>query len=151
MEPAGVRVARLLCAASGRTISLLPECLAAGVKGSLEAIEDTVDAANRRVGSLAQHGAELRPVAESALDADHVAGAVKWVRRRLGFVEAALCVARHLLPEKLAGCPLTLNAFRAALGVTRVLVALRRLLAARLAEVPRPVGLTPHELGPDPP
>jgi hypothetical protein len=155
-EPAGARVARFLCSLTGKTISLLPVCLATGVKGPLEAIEDAADAVERHTGSLEQLAEEQRPMADDDPDTVRVAGAVKWLRRRQRWVAAALVVAQQLLPGKLAGRDPTLAAFRAALGVTQVLVTLRRLLAARLAEVPAPVGLArrrarPHGMGPDPP
>ena len=155
-EPAGARIARVLCSLTGKTISLLPDFLAAGAKGPLQAVEDAGDAVERHTGSLEQLAAGMRPMAEDDPDTDHVGGTVKWLRRRQCWVAAALAVAQQLLPEKLAGCEPTLAAFRAALGVTRVLVTLRQLLAARLAEVPAPVGLArrrarPHGMGPDPP
>lgn len=157
-EPAGCRVARFLCSLTGRTISLLPDCLAAGAKGALDAIEDAVDSVERRTGSLEELAVGMRPVAENDPDADHIVGTVKWLRRRQRWVVVALAVAQQLLPEKLAGCELTLAAFRAALGGKRVhvLVTLRRLLAARLAEVPVPIGFSrptarPHGMGPAPP
>jgi hypothetical protein len=155
-EPPDARVARFLCSLTGKTISLLPDCLAAGVKGPLQAIEDAADAVERHTGSLEQLAEEQRPMADDDPDTVRVAGAVKWLRRRQHWVAAALVVAKQLLPGKLARCDPTLGAFRAALGVTQVLVTLRRLLAARLAEVPAPVGLArrrarPHKAGADPP
>lgn len=155
-EPPGARIARLLCSLTRKTISLLPDCLAAAAKGSLQAIEDAADEVERHSGSLEQLAAGLRPMAENDPDTDHVGGMVKWLRRRQCWVGAALAVAQQLIPERLAGCEPTLAAFRAALGVTQVLVTLRQLLAARLAEVPAPVGLArptarPHGMGPDPP
>ena len=155
-EPPGARVARWLCSLTGITISLLPDCLAAGAKGPLQAIEDAADAVERHTESLEQLAADMRPMAEDDPDTDHVAGTVKWLRRRQCWVGAVLVVAQQLLPEKLAGCDPTLAAFRAALGVTQVLMTLRRLLAARLTEVPTPIGLArsmarPHRMGPDPP
>ena len=155
-EPPDCRIARLLCSLTRKTISLLPDCLAAGAKGALQAIEDVVDAVERRAGSLEQHAAGMRPMAEDDPDTDHVVGTVKWLRRRQRWVVVALVVAQQLLPERLAGCKPTLAAFRAALGVAQVLVTLRQLLAARLDEVPTPVGFArpgacPHGMGPDPP
>jgi len=91
---------------------------------------------------------------------DPVGGMVKWLRCRSRWVTAALLVAQALLPERLAGCKPTLAAFRAALGTEHVLVALREALAARLVEVPPPLGLepratprkeVPHRAGRDPP
>jgi len=155
-EPPDARIARFLCSLTRKTISLLPDCLAAGAKGPLQAIEDAVDAVERHTGSLEQFAEAQRPMADDDPDTVRVAGAVKWLRRRQRWVAAALVVAKQLLPGKLAGCEPTLAAFRAALGVTQVLMTLRQLLAARLAEVPAPVGLArprsrPHKAGADPP
>lgn len=155
-DPPGTRIARFLCSVTRRTISLLPDFLAVGVQGPLQAIEDAADEVEHRLGSIEQAAAERRPMADDDPDTDHVAGAVKWLRRRQCWVAAALVLAQHLLPAKLAGCEPTLGAFRRALGVTQVLATLRQLLAARLSEVPAPVGLArprarPHGTGPDPP
>ena len=156
IEPADCRIARFLCSLRRQTVSVLPECLAAGAKGALQAIEDAVDAVERRAGSFEQHAAGMRPMGEDNPDTDHVVGTVKWLRRRQRRVVMVLAVAQQLLPEDLALCEPTLAAFRAALGVTQVLVTLRQLLAARLGEVPTPVGFArstarPQGMGPDPP
>ena len=115
-----------------------------------------MDAVERHTGSLEQLAAGMRPMADDDPDSDHVGGTVKWLRRRQCWVAAVLVVAQQLLPEELGGCEPTLAACRAALGVTQVLVTLRQLLAARLAEVPSPVGfarprIRPQGMGPDPP
>jgi hypothetical protein len=151
-ERSGGGIARFLCMSAHRTISLLPDFMAAGATGSLQGIEDAADRVERHVGSLEQLAEEQRPMADDDPDTVRVAGAVKWLRRRRSWVAAVLVVARQLLPERLAGCVLTLAAFRAALGVTQVLVTLRQLLAARLGDVPAPIGLkagpTPRNKGP---
>ena len=45
--PAGTRVRRFLCKASGRTVSMLPDCLAAHLCGKLEEVERVVRAAEQ--------------------------------------------------------------------------------------------------------
>lgn len=146
------------------TFSLLPDCFASRVKGRLRDIEVAADAAERRGASLEDLAAHLRPAGEGDPDGDHVAGTLKWLRRRRRWVTSALTVALGLLPDRLAGRAPTLADFRAALGVEYVLEALRPLLAERLAKLPPPLGFGPRpnarkegdrhlqqETGPDPP
>jgi len=164
VEPPGSRIARFRCPTARVTFSLLPDCFASRVKGRLIDIERVADEVERHEGALEGLAARLRPVAESDPDGDHVAGTLKWMRRRRRWVTAVLTIALGLLPEKLAGRQPTLSAFRGALGVEQVLVSLRGLLAAHLAQLPPPLGFGPrskprkkaaqrlqHEAGPDPP
>ena len=164
VEPPGTLIARWRCPLARVTFSLLPDCLASRVKGRLRDIELAADAVDRRDGSLEALAASLRPPAEVDPDGDHVAGTLKWLRRRRCWVTAALTVALGLLPDRLAGRAPTLADFRAALGVEHVLEALRPLFAARLAQLPPPLGFGPRstprkegarclqqETGPDPP
>ena len=153
------RIARLLCVSARRTISLLPVWMAARVSGTLQSIEAAADAVEQRTDSLETLAGQMRPMGADP-DKDRVGGMVKWLRCRSRWVTAALLAAQALMPEKLAGCEPTLVAFRATLGTEHVLVALREGLAARLFDVPAPLGLrprpssrdqAPHEMGPDPP
>ena len=155
----GARIARLLCLSARRTISLLPDWMAARVRGTLQSIEDAADAVGRRTGSLEKLAGDMRPMGADP-DRDRVGGMVKWLRFRSHWVTAALLIAQTLLPERLGGCKPTLAAFRAALDTEHVLVALRAALATRLLEVPPPLGLKPgpsprkqgpHRAGHDPP
>ncbi len=97
------------------------------------------------------------------LDID-LPGAVRWTRRRLKAVRAALTVLLGLLPVLLAGCQPTLGAFGQRLGTDQVLVALRETAAAHLPLLPPPLGSEPparsggeprralqQRAGPDPP
>jgi hypothetical protein len=146
-EPPGMRVARVQCVSTLAIISLLPDCLAAGVTGTLEEIEAAAEPVEEKgERSLEALAAEERPVAESDPDGDHVEGAVKWLRRRRDWVRAALCVAVTVLPQ-LAGCKPTLAECRAALGVESVLMAVRSDLGLALCDVPLPVGLVVRSRG----
>jgi hypothetical protein len=164
VEPPGTRIARFRCLLARVTFSLLPDCFASRVKGRLIDIEQIADQVERQDGTLEELAVRMRPVAQSDPDGDHVAGTLKWMRRRRRWVTAALTIALGLLPEKLAGRQPTLADFRAALGVEQVLLALRELLAPHLAQLPPPLGFGPrsiprkkaahrlqHESGPDPP
>lgn len=164
VEPPGTRIARWRCPRHRVTFSLLPDCLASGVKGSLRDIEAAVDKAERRDGSLEELAANLRPSSEADPDSDHVAGTLKWLRRRRRWVTAALTFALPLLRTRLAGREPTLDDFRAALDVEHVLESLRSLLEDHLAHLPLPFGFGPRSssrncsasslqqgMGPDPP
>lgn len=158
--PVGVRVARLLCPKAGVTISLLPDFLAARLSGTLREVEQVVVAAE---GAASQEGAagQVRPA--DVVDAVTLPSALRWLRRRLLPVRAALLTAVTLLPE-LLGCTPTIAALSERLGVSEVLVALRSHAEELLPALCAPLGFrararrvtvarpaAPHEAGPDPP
>ena len=132
--PPGAQVRRFLCRRRGATVSLLPDCLAAQVKGSLEQIEEAVRAAEQ-AGSREQAVEQLRPPGECGL-----AGGLRWLRWRVQWVRALLVVVKGLCPEPLAGVEPTLEAFGAVLGSDVVLRRLRQVARAHLQHVPAPVG-----------
>ena len=92
-------------------------------------------------------------------------GALRWFRRRVALVHAALSALIGLLPDCFAGCDPTLLSFAAALpDVPCVLVALREKSEAFLRRLPPPLGFGPRparrwhrprsfqqDSGPDPP
>lgn len=142
------------------TISLLPDFLASRLSGTLAELEQVVEAAE---GAASREAAveEVRPA--SAADAVTLPSALRWLRRRLVAVHAALVAAVTLVPA-LAECPPTLAAVRERLEVAEALVALRSAASVQLAAMAAPVGFrargrarratpepTPHETGPDPP
>lgn len=159
VRPAGMRVPRFLCVASGTTVSLLPAFLACGMSGTLEEVEQAV-ACVEDAASLAQAAELLRPAdAEAAVD---LPSAVRWTRRRAGPISRVLVALVTLLPA-LAGCAPLLSAIRAQLGRQFVLEPLRELAKRYLVELPRPFGFRrrgrrarasdgddPHEVGSDP-
>ena len=134
--PAGVRIARLFCPKAGVTISLLPRFLAARLPGTLDEVEAVVDEVER-AASVPAAAEALRPADDP--DAVTSTTAMRWVRRRLRAVRAALVAAVTLLPD-LAGCAPTLEAVRQALGVARVLVDLRQRAAVHLRSLRPPLG-----------
>jgi hypothetical protein len=86
----GMRVARWYCADAHETFSLLPDCLAARLQGSLDEVEQVV---------VAVEGAASVEAAASALRPDlELPGAVRWVRRRLRGVLTALLALVTLMP-----------------------------------------------------
>jgi small-conductance mechanosensitive channel len=160
MRPVGVRVARLLCPKAGVTISLLPDFLASRLSGTLSEVEAVVEAAENAASQEAALE-QARPAA--APEAVTLPSGLRWLRRRLSGVHAALIVAVTLVPS-LAGCRPTLAALRERLSVSEVLLALRRVVGEHLSVMSRPLGFrararqrnrkrkrTPHEVGPDPP
>ena len=157
-RPKGARVRRFRCRRSGRTVSLLPDCLAAHLSGTLPEVEATVRAAEQ-APTLAAAVEKARPTGGGAR------AAKDWVRRRLRRVRACLELLRTLEPDRYGPVAPTLEAFGAALGTVAVLVRLRTVEAARLDKLPAPVGFRaarnqaagaapakqPHKTGLDPP
>ena len=110
--------------------------------------------------------APSRSAAANALRRDPVglAGAIRWVQRRVLLVHHALLLVIGLLPEQLERCVAEVGAVRTRLGTDSALVALRALSAAQLPVLPAPLGFHPHrrsatirhrrfqhKMGPDPP
>jgi hypothetical protein len=135
---------------------VLADCLAAGFSGALEEVEAVLDAV------------EDAPSQEAAADVlrpqTDLPSALRWTRRRVQAVSAALVVLRGLEPERFEGLPARLSAWRAHLGVAAVLVALREVGSSYLQALPTPVGFQhrgrrggesrrprQHAMGPDPP
>lgn len=155
--PAGVQVARWYCPESHTTFSLLPDCLASRLPGTLSDLEHVVAVAEASP-SLAAAANVLRT------DAIELPGALRWVRRRIALVHRCLLLLIGLLPDHLAGCPPEINACRGRLGSSAVLILLRQLAAPQLTTLASPLGFYPHwtvpgdpdsahqqQTGPDPP
>lgn len=159
--PAVAFVARFYCRAQRTTISLLPDFYASRVPGLLDDIELAAEAAE--AGGGTEHTADtLRPA--DAPDAVTLNAAVAWVRRRVAWVRALLAIVATLFPDLFAGVKPSVGAFRARLGTSSVLVALRGICERHLHALPRPLGLNPRlpvapprfraprqSMGPDPP
>jgi hypothetical protein len=131
-EPPGTRVARWYCPSGHTTFSLLPDCLAAKLPGSLAELEQVVLAV------------EQAPSLEAAADALRpdilLPGRLRWVRRRSALVHAALAALLALMPGLTGACEPTLGAVRGHLGSMPVLPAIRRLGAAHLTALLPPLG-----------
>ena len=139
------------------TFSRLPDCLAARLGGTLQAIEDAVAAAEA-APSLAKAADALR------CDAVHLPGAMRWLGRRVRAVHRNLAAVRGLWPERFLECPPEVGAFRERLKTEAVLVGLRGRCEGQLAQLAPPLGFCPdapapgtalavvqHGTGPDPP
>ena len=134
VEPPGMEVPRWYCRDAHRTFSLLPDCMSARLTGSLDEAEQVVVKVeeSRSVEAAAK---KLRPEIE-------VAGAVRWVRRRLQGVRDSLLILLTLLPDRL-GTKARLVEVRSILASERALVALREIGAPHLHVLPRPLGFRP--------
>ena len=155
-SPPGTLIARWYCPQGHRTFSLLPDCLAARLPGTLAGVEEVV-AAVEQAESLEAACAELRLEIE-------LPGVLRWVRRRVKAIHALLNTLKGLMPERFAGCEPRLDAFAERLGIDGVLPALRQIAAPYLALLPAPLGFGPRRgrggepdradqqgAGPDPP
>lgn len=154
-EPPGARVARFYCRAGRTTFSLLPDCLSSRLSSSQEEVEQVVVAAEE---------APSQEIAAARLRPDiGVAGALRWLRRRLGPVRATVLALVTLVPA-LQGVPARVVSVRDALGTKRALVALRTIAEEQLRVLGPPIGFGPRpgarrrkrrrlqqETGPDPP
>jgi len=155
-KPVGTRVARWYCPQGHTTFSLLPDCLAARLSGSLHDVEVIVERVEQ---------ADTVEAAADRLRLDiELPGALRWTRRRVKPVHASLTILKGLNPERFTDCEPTLASFRRQLGVDAVLSALREIAAVHLLFVPPPLGLRPpplaggepqrplqHRTGADPP
>jgi hypothetical protein len=141
--PAGTRVPRWYCRAGHCTFSLLADCFAARLPGTLAEIEEVV------------LGVEQAPSQEKAVESMRteieLAGALRWMRRRLSLVRAALITLVGLLPALFLGVQPTITDFRRALGMEPVLPELREIGALYLGSLPPPLGFGPRpKRGPPP-
>jgi hypothetical protein len=142
-EPAGALVARYYCPQGHTTFSLLPDCLAARLSSSLADVEVVCTAAATGGRSQEAIAEELRPGIQRQ-------GAVRWMRRRVRAVTAALVAVIGLRPDVFAGRQPTVESLRKVLGVEHVLVALRETVAKHLAALPPPLGFGPRVTRGDP-
>jgi hypothetical protein len=154
--PPGIKIPRWYCRMAHQTFSLLPDCLASRLSGTLIEVEDVIDKVEN---SPSQESA----VANLRIDIE-LAGVLRWIRRRLFLVRCALSLLIKLLPSLPAGCSASISSFRSALGVKYVLPELRIRASSYLHMLPPPVGFGPrptakklkksrfqHPTGTDPP
>ena len=150
-----MRVARWYCRTARESFSLLPDCLAARIGGSVDGVEEAVVSAETMGVAAAVQNLRSEQV--------ELPAAQRWLFRRRRGVRAALLALVTALPGQLGAVP-ELLAVRDVLGTERALVALRGVGAELLGALPPPLGLRPrraavaegerafqHETGPDPP
>jgi len=149
-----MRIARWYCRDARATFSLLPDCMAARLVGSLDEVEQVAAAAETK-------GVEA--AAEDLRTDIELPGAMRWIRRRRDAVRAALLALITALPSRLGTIP-SVHAVRAVLLTDRALVAVRGIGADHLPALAQPLGfhrrgrvrvdrdsVAQHETGPDPP
>ena len=136
--PAGTLIARWYCPESHQTFSLLPDCLAARLPGTLARLEEVV--------AHAEQASSLMAAADHLRGYEvQLPGAMRWVRRRVILVQHVLRLVIGLLPQ-LAGCRAEITACRTRLGTDAVLVTLRSLTDRWLATLAAPLGFHPHRI-----
>jgi hypothetical protein len=138
LSPPGTRIARWYCPQGHCTFSLLPDCLAARLPGTLAEVEAVVVAVEQ-AKSVEAACVDLR------LDIE-LPGVLRWVRRRVQAIQASLRTLKGLMPERFAGCAPRLGAFAECLQVEGVLSALRAIAAPYLRWLPAPLGFSPLRL-----
>jgi hypothetical protein len=157
VEPPGTRVPRWYCPEGHRTFSLLADCFASRLPGSLTDLE--------RVVVEAEQAKSLEAAANRVRTDDiSLPGAIRWTHRRIQQVHITLRILLDLIPECLCGCQPTVTAFREWFNADWVLPQLREIAAKHLAGLPPPLGFAPralgnvgplgpiqHDKGPDPP
>ncbi|MCR4300329.1 MAG: hypothetical protein NUV51_01835 [Sulfuricaulis sp.] len=137
VDPPGMRIARYYCPESHETYSLLPDCLSSHFRGDLADVEEVV--AIVEASKSVEAAANIVRSIEISLPC-----AVRWVRRRLQPVRAALLAIFTLLPQIFAGCTPSVGEARRILCTTSALPSLRELSADRLGVLPPPLGFGPR-------
>lgn len=133
-EPVGARVARWYCRAGRTTFSLLPDCLAAKLPGTLAELEQVL-AVLAQAPSLEAAADQLRPDIE-------LPGRLRWVRRRKRLLHSALVTLIALLPEVFGHCEPTLSSMVDHVGseTGAGLMVLRVMARQLLHRLPPPLG-----------
>lgn len=157
VDPRGAHIPRWYCPEGHCTFSLLADCFASRLPGTLADLEQVV-AEVEKAKSLEVAANHVRP------DDIALPGAICWTRRRAKHVHNTLTILLDLVPEQFPGYQPTVTSFRHRLHVDCVLYQLRGIADAHLATLPPPLGFAPsplnnagrrkrvqHNMGPDPP
>lgn len=132
IDPLGTRVPRWYCPEGHRTFSMLADCFASRLPGSLAELEQVVIAA--------EQATSLEAVANRVRTDDiGLAGALRWTRRRIQQVHLVLRALITVIPA-FAGCQPTVGAFRHWLHADTVLPRLRDIASVYLPVLPPPLG-----------
>jgi hypothetical protein len=154
--PAGTKIARWYCAVGHMSFSLLPDCLASRLSGSLIKIEDVLsEVENSHSQEAAAENIRIDIILPSAL---------RWIRRRIFLIKASLSMLIELFPGLFADCHPSILSFQSALNVDYALPELRQVASSYLPVLPPPLGFGPrpktkkskkshfqHKTGTDPP
>jgi transposase-like protein len=158
--PSGLYIQRWRCLKKHITFSLIPDFAASHVPATLSEIETAVVQFN----NLIEAGMSRELAARNLRPDIEPAGALRWIRRRIRWIETAIVTFAGLAPVLLTGIKLEIPELRHALNVDCVLVHMREIAYAQLQYFPTPVGFAhlqktkitikkrfPHKMGPDPP
>jgi hypothetical protein len=154
--PDGAKVARWYCADGHMSFSLLPDCLASRLSGSLIEVEDVL--------TKVEHSHSQEAAADNIRIDILLPGALRWIRRRIFLIRASLSMLIELLPWLFADCNPSILSFQSVLNVDYVLPELRQVASSYLHVLPPPLGFGPrpgtkklkkshfqHKTGTDPP
>ncbi|MFQ5515841.1 MAG: hypothetical protein ACE5E8_02105 [Acidimicrobiia bacterium] len=134
--PAGTRVPRWYCRLGHCTFSLLADCFASRLPGTLAEIEEVLVEVERAPSQ--------EKAAERFRTDIELPGALRWMRRRLKGIRLSLPALIGLLPSLLFGSRPTIADFRLAVGVEPVLPELRETGSRFLHCLPPPLGFGPR-------
>ncbi len=156
VNPPGTRIPRWYCPQSHRTFSLLADCFAARLSGTLCEVEAVVE--------QVEQAASFETAARGLRLDIELPGVLRWLRVRVRSVQLTFKLLKGLMPAWFVDCEPTLAAFRRRLARPWVLPALREIAAAHLPVLPPPLGFRPpspsggepkradqQRAGPDPP
>jgi hypothetical protein len=134
VTPRGLRVARWYCPEGHRTFSLLPDFLAVRLPDLLDSIEESV--------TVALSAKSVEAAADLLRGPDvGLPGAIRWLRRRVQSVRAALAAVTRLVPMPPVGIDIDERHF---------LRTLRRSLPTTvLANIPAPLGFEEPTMAPN--
>jgi len=118
-----------------RTVSALPDCLASHYSATLEELE-VIERTVEEARSLASASESLRTDIE-------LPGVLRYLRRVVTAVHAALLTLRALAPDRFAQIPATVLAFSARIPDGAVLMGLRHEMSVYLVQLPTPFGFNP--------
>jgi hypothetical protein len=157
VHPTGTQIPRWYCPEGHCTFSLLPDCFASRLPGSLHMLDQIV-AEIERARSIESAANTLRT------DDITLPSAIRWIQRRFKLVHIALTALLALLPERFLRCHATVLSLRDRLRADYALPRVREIAADYLEAVPPPLGFSPyrsskdepnelfqHDKGPDPP
>jgi len=135
------------------TFSLLPDCLAARLPGTLLEVEVVL---NKVQDSPSQEAA-----AEEIRDDIELIGALRWVRHRIFLIQVTLNMLIEIVSDLPKNCTPNISCFQEFFDVQFVLPVLRGYVSSHLQILPPPIGFGPspkkkknrfqHKMGTDPP
>lgn len=156
VKPPGTRIPRWYCPEGHCTFSLLADCFAARLSGTLCEVEAVV--------AQVEQARSLETAANGLRLEIELPGVLRWLRRRVQAIHLTLVLLKGLMPAWFAACDPTLAAFRQRLARDAVLLPLREIAACHLPVLPPPLGFCPpkpsagdpqgrfqQRAGPDPP